>query len=82
MLSGLLCILFKLLRQISFNSLFFSESKYLESFISLLDVQVKEMKSMGDAIRKLEVIREVAHSSDKHTEDYIKSASGNGMFIR
>lgn len=50
--------------------------------MSLLDVQVKEMKSMGEAIRKLEITREVTHSSDKHTKDYIQSASGNGMFIR
>ncbi|KAJ8641905.1 hypothetical protein MRB53_018599 [Persea americana] len=54
------------------------ERKYLESFMSLLDVQVKEMKSMRDAIRKLEVTREVTHSPDKHTEDYIQSASANG----
>lgn len=46
--------------------------------MSLLDVRVKEMKSMGNAILKLEVTREGTHSSDKHKEDYFQSASGNG----
>lgn len=46
--------------------------------MSLLDVRVKEMKSMGNAILKLEVTREGTHSSDKHKEDYFQSASANG----
>lgn len=69
---------FKLVHVIISASLFLSERKYFETLMSLLDVRVKEMKSMGNAILKLEVTREGTHSSDKHKEDYFQSASGNG----
>lgn len=54
------------------------EKKYFEAFMKVLDVQVEEMKSMGNALRRLEAAREITRSSDKHTEEYVQSASGNG----
>lgn len=62
-------------------SLFLSERKYFDALKSLLDVQVAEMKSMGNALHKLETTREVTRSSNKHTEDYVQFPSGNGKFI-
>ncbi|KAI4326725.1 hypothetical protein MLD38_032008 [Melastoma candidum] len=37
-----------------FTSLFHSEKKYFGDLVNLLDVQLREMKLMNDAIRKLE----------------------------
>ncbi|KAG1342781.1 peroxisomal membrane protein PEX14 [Cocos nucifera] len=54
------------------------ERKYFEAFMGALDVQVKEMKSMGDAIRKLESTRENSFSQEKLIEEYIQSTVGNG----
>ncbi|XP_008782461.1 peroxisomal membrane protein PEX14-like isoform X2 [Phoenix dactylifera] len=54
------------------------ERKYFEAFMVALDVQVKEMKSMGDAIRKLESTRENSFSQEKLIEEYIQSTVGNG----
>ncbi|CAL9771083.1 unnamed protein product [Musa acuminata subsp. burmannicoides] len=49
------------------------ERKYFEAFMGALDVQVKEMKSMGDAIRRLEsrrdeykLIQENIHSTNEN----------------
>ncbi|OVA09834.1 Peroxisome membrane anchor protein Pex14p [Macleaya cordata] len=53
------------------------EKKYHEAFINLLDVQLEEMKSMSNAIRKLEGTRQVTISSNKQIEE-VKSASRNG----
>ncbi|XP_020270622.1 peroxisomal membrane protein PEX14 [Asparagus officinalis] len=53
------------------------ERKYFEAFMSAMDVQVKEMKSMGEAIRKLESSRENSHSKEKMMEEYIQSNIGN-----
>ncbi|XP_077244101.1 peroxisomal membrane protein PEX14-like isoform X2 [Tasmannia lanceolata] len=54
------------------------ERKYFEAFKSVLDVQVEEMKLMGNTIRKLEATREVTPSVTKHIEEHVQSASGNG----
>ncbi|XP_058091641.1 peroxisomal membrane protein PEX14 isoform X2 [Magnolia sinica] len=54
------------------------ERKYFEAFMSLLDVQVEEMKSMGNSLRKLEAAREDNLSSGKHMEEHLQYASGNG----
>lgn len=51
------------------------ERKFFEAFMSMMDVQVKEMKSVGEAIRKLE--SKSSHSEDKMIEDYISNV-GNG----
>ncbi|THU53022.1 hypothetical protein C4D60_Mb10t10060 [Musa balbisiana] len=48
--------------------------KYFEAFMGALDVQVKEMKSMGDAIRRLENRRD----EDKLIQENIHSTNGNG----
>lgn len=50
------------------------ERKYFEAFMGALDVQVKEMKSMGDAIRRLENRRD----EDKLIQENIHSTNGNG----
>ncbi|URE45994.1 Peroxisomal membrane anchor protein (Pex14p) conserved region [Musa troglodytarum] len=50
------------------------ERKYFEAFMGALDVQVKEMKSMGDAIRRLESRRD----EDKLIQENIHSTNGNG----
>lgn len=50
--------------------------------MAALDVQVKEMKSMGDAIRKLESTRENGFSQEKLIEEYIQSTVGNGKLIK
>lgn len=42
------------------------EKKYFEEFMGMLDVQVEEMKSMGNAIRKLEKRRELINSEAEH----------------
>ncbi|XP_010940049.1 peroxisomal membrane protein PEX14 isoform X4 [Elaeis guineensis] len=54
------------------------ERKYFEAFMGALDMQVKEMKSMGDAIHKLESRRENSFSQEKLLEEYIQSTVGNG----
>ncbi|RWR85585.1 peroxisomal membrane protein PEX14 isoform X1 [Cinnamomum micranthum f. kanehirae] len=54
------------------------ERKYFDALKSLLDVQVAEMKSLGNALHKLETAREVTRSSNKHTEDYVQFPLGNG----
>lgn len=43
-----------------------------------LDVQVKEMKSMSEAIRKLESRKEDSFSREKLTEEYMQSTTRNG----
>ncbi|XP_064985536.1 peroxisomal membrane protein PEX14-like isoform X1 [Musa acuminata AAA Group] len=50
------------------------ERKYFEAFMGALDVQVKEMKSMGDAIRRLESRRD----EYKLVQENIHSTNGNG----
>ncbi|CAL9199346.1 peroxisomal membrane protein PEX14 isoform X1 [Musa acuminata AAA Group] len=50
------------------------ERKYFEAFMGALDVQVKEMKSMGDAIRRLESRRD----EYKLIQENIHSTNGNG----
>ncbi|XP_072985815.1 peroxisomal membrane protein PEX14-like isoform X2 [Typha latifolia] len=55
------------------------ERKYFEAFMEALDVQVKEMKSMTDTIRKLERRREDTYQQDKMTEEHIQSTR-NGPF--
>ncbi|WOL02918.1 peroxisomal membrane protein PEX14-like isoform X1 [Canna indica] len=52
------------------------ERKYFETFMGALDVQVKEMKSIRDAIRGLESRRGDNFSKDKLTPGNI--ATGNG----
>ncbi|XP_008787960.2 peroxisomal membrane protein PEX14-like [Phoenix dactylifera] len=54
------------------------ERKYFEAFMGALDMQVKEMKSMGDAIHKLESKRGTSLSQEKLLEEYIQSTVGNG----
>ncbi|XP_042502770.1 peroxisomal membrane protein PEX14-like [Macadamia integrifolia] len=54
------------------------EKKYFEAFRSLLDVQVEEMKSMSNAIRKLEATSDIGLSSNKQAVEHIQSASSNG----
>lgn len=44
----------------------------------MIDVQVKEMTSMGEAIRKLESKRENSHSHEKMMEAYLRSNMENG----
>ncbi|XP_077253661.1 peroxisomal membrane protein PEX14-like isoform X3 [Tasmannia lanceolata] len=51
------------------------EKKYFEAFMSVLDSQVEEMKSTGNAIRKLEATREVTPSATKHIKEHVQSAS-------
>lgn len=53
------------------------ERKYFESFMSLIDVQVKEMKSMSEVIRKLEA-REHSYSENRLMKDHVQSTTGNG----
>lgn len=57
---------------------FSSERKYFEAFMGALDVQVKEMKSMGDAIRRLESRRD----EYKLIQENIHSTNGNGKLIK
>ncbi|XP_042473071.1 peroxisomal membrane protein PEX14-like [Zingiber officinale] len=54
------------------------ERKYFEGFMAALDVQVKEMKSMGDAIRRLESTRDDRFSEDKPIYENIMHTTGNG----
>ncbi|XP_043723748.1 peroxisomal membrane protein PEX14 [Telopea speciosissima] len=54
------------------------EKKYFEAFRSLLDVQVEEIKSMSNAIRKLEATSDIGLSSNKQVVEHIQSASSNG----
>lgn len=54
------------------------EKKYFEAFMSMMDVQVKEMKNMGEAIRKLESTKENSSYQDKLIQEYIQSTIGNG----
>ncbi|KAJ8479539.1 hypothetical protein OPV22_023266 [Ensete ventricosum] len=51
------------------------ERKYFEAFMGALDVQVKEMKSMGDAIRRLESRRD----EDNLIQENIHSTNVNGL---
>ncbi|XP_043704945.1 peroxisomal membrane protein PEX14-like isoform X2 [Telopea speciosissima] len=53
------------------------EKKYFEAFRSLLDVQVEEMRSMCNAIRKLEATRDIALSSNKQTDEHTQTLSWN-----
>lgn len=53
------------------------ERKYFEAFTRMLDVQVEEMKSMGNAIRKLEITRR-EFSEDKGIQEYMQSQSWKG----
>ncbi|KAG6517191.1 hypothetical protein ZIOFF_020571 [Zingiber officinale] len=53
------------------------ERKYFEGFMAALDVQVKEMKSMGDAIRRLESTRDDRFSEDKPIYENIMHTTGN-----
>ncbi|XP_020100084.1 peroxisomal membrane protein PEX14-like [Ananas comosus] len=54
------------------------ERKYFEAFMGALDVQVKEMKSMSEALRKLESRKEDSFSREKLTEEYMQSTTRNG----
>lgn len=54
------------------------EKRYFEAFMNMMDVQVKEMKSMGEAIRKLESKREHNNSQDKSFEEHIRASAVNG----
>ncbi|XP_072999015.1 peroxisomal membrane protein PEX14-like isoform X1 [Typha latifolia] len=54
------------------------ERKYFEAFMGALDVQVKEMKSMSDAIRKLESRREDSFSQNNLIEEHVQSTARNG----
>lgn len=51
-----------------------SEKGYFEAFMRALDVQVKEMKSMGEAIKKLENKKENGVLEDQFNH----SATRNG----
>uniref|UniRef100_A0A1D1Y414 Peroxisomal membrane protein PEX14 n=1 Tax=Anthurium amnicola TaxID=1678845 RepID=A0A1D1Y414_9ARAE len=53
------------------------EKKQFEAFMGLLDAQVKEMKSMGGVISKLEAAREVTHPQEKRISD-MQSVPENG----
>ncbi|THU71420.1 hypothetical protein C4D60_Mb04t01220 [Musa balbisiana] len=53
------------------------ERKYFEAFTRMLDVQVEEMKSMGNAIRKMEITRREL-SEDKGIQEYMQSQSWKG----
>ncbi|KAH0466752.1 hypothetical protein IEQ34_003990 [Dendrobium chrysotoxum] len=50
------------------------ERKYFEAFMGMIDVQVKEMKTMNEVIRKLEKARE----QDRLIENSSQSATMNG----
>ncbi|KAG0461536.1 hypothetical protein HPP92_021833 [Vanilla planifolia] len=50
------------------------ERKYFEAFMGMIDVQVKEMKSMSDAIQRLEKAKE----QDKLVTEYAQYATANG----
>ncbi|XP_068643196.1 peroxisomal membrane protein PEX14-like isoform X2 [Aristolochia californica] len=55
------------------------ERKFFESCMALLDMQMKEMKSMGNAILKLEAAREVNQPYDrKRAEEIVQSSTMNG----
>ncbi|XP_074582538.1 peroxisomal membrane protein PEX14-like isoform X1 [Curcuma longa] len=54
------------------------ERKFFEAFMGALDVQVKEMKSMGDAIRRMESTRDVRFSEDNLVQENIMHTTGNG----
>ncbi|XP_068638936.1 peroxisomal membrane protein PEX14-like [Aristolochia californica] len=55
------------------------ERKFFESCMALLDVQMKEMKSMGNAIRKLEAAREVNQPDVRQpAEEIVQSSMMNG----
>ncbi|XP_020600295.1 peroxisomal membrane protein PEX14-like isoform X2 [Phalaenopsis equestris] len=50
------------------------DRKYFEAFMGMIEVQVKEIKTMNEAIRKLEKTRE----QDRLIEEYFQSALANG----
>ncbi|KAI0524000.1 hypothetical protein KFK09_003364 [Dendrobium nobile] len=50
------------------------DRKYFEAFMGMIDVQVKEMKSMSEAIHKLEKARE----QEKLIDEYVQYATSNG----
>ncbi|KAL0925015.1 hypothetical protein M5K25_003321 [Dendrobium thyrsiflorum] len=50
------------------------DRKYFEAFMGMIDVQVKEMKSMTEAIHKLEKARE----QEKLIDEYVQYATANG----
>ncbi|KAJ6838596.1 peroxisomal membrane protein PEX14 [Iris pallida] len=54
------------------------EKKYFEAFMGMMDVQLKEMKTMGETIRKLESTKENSSYQDKLIQEYIQSTIGNG----
>lgn len=54
------------------------ERKYFEAFMGMMDVQVKEMKTIGEAIRRLESTRENSSHQDKLIQEYIQSTMENG----
>ncbi|XP_078431176.1 peroxin 14 isoform X2 [Wolffia australiana] len=55
------------------------EKKYFETFAGLLDTQVKEMKSMGSAIRGLESLRESVPQPDRRKGEihYVSGTASN-----
>lgn len=48
--------------------------------MNMMDIQVKEMKTMGEAIRKLENAKDNDHSHNKMMEEYIRT-NRNGKFF-
>lgn len=60
--------------------IFLLERKYFEAFTRMLDVQVEEMKSMGNAIRKMEITRR-EFSEDKGIQEYMQSQSWKGKLM-
>ncbi|KAH0467669.1 hypothetical protein IEQ34_002702 [Dendrobium chrysotoxum] len=53
------------------------DRKYFEAFMGMIDVQVKEMKSMSEAIHKLEKARE----QEKLIDEYVQYATANGNLL-
>ncbi|KAG6519994.1 hypothetical protein ZIOFF_017023 [Zingiber officinale] len=70
-------VLVKLFLVTHFESFLQLERKYFEGFMAALDVQVKEMKSMGDAIRRLESTRDDRFSEDKPIYENVMHTTGN-----
>ncbi|KAK3223349.1 hypothetical protein Dsin_010374 [Dipteronia sinensis] len=56
----------------------YEERQYFEALIKHLNVQVAEMRSMSNAIKKLEVTGEAGSSSYKQPDKYIQHLSRNG----
>ncbi|KAK2636485.1 hypothetical protein Ddye_031277 [Dipteronia dyeriana] len=56
----------------------YEERQYFEALIKHLNVQVAEMRSMGNAIKKLEATGEAGSSSYKQPDKYIQHLSRNG----